>query len=132
MGAYRSGMVTEMDNDERVTLRMGTEELQTLDSFLAKNPKLGTRSQFIRTAISEYIDRDADVATRSDSDGIFTRFTESEMMAIKVIVEDKGMFISNEEFIRTAVHRMMARREETVENALSAAFEVASSRSMTK
>jgi hypothetical protein len=125
-------MVTRMDNDERVTLRMGTEELQALDSFLAKNPKLGTRSQFIRTAISEYIDRDADVATRSDSDGIFTRFTESEMMAIKVVVEGKGMFISNEELIRAAVHKMMARHEETVENALSAAFEVASSQSMTK
>ena len=51
-------------DDERITLRMGTEEVQAMDSFLEKNPSLGTRSLFIRTAVREYINRDAGVSAQ--------------------------------------------------------------------
>lgn len=48
--------------DERITLRMGTEEVQYMDSFLLEHPELGSRSLFIRTAVREYINRDAGVS----------------------------------------------------------------------
>lgn len=48
--------------DERITLRMGTDEVQHMDSYLLEHPELGTRSLFIRTAVREYINRDAGVS----------------------------------------------------------------------
>jgi len=48
--------------DERITLRMGQDEVQIMDSYLKNHPELGNRSLFIRTAVREYVNRDAGVS----------------------------------------------------------------------
>ena len=49
-----------MTDDKIISIRMGTEEVQVMDDFLDGHPDLGGRSLFIRTAIRQYIERDAD------------------------------------------------------------------------
>ena len=80
-----------MNMGRQITLRMGADEVQSMDSYLSEHPELGSQSMFIRTAVREYINRDADVAV-SDSDGILVRFTEAEMMAIDAVVKSGDAF----------------------------------------
>ncbi len=112
-----------MNADERITLRMGTEEVQAMDEYLDEHPELGNRSQFIRTAVREYVNRDADVAPLSDKEGegLFIRFTETELGAINLLVEN-GVYLSGEEFVRTAMKDLFAPRdvrEESIRNAFA-------------
>jgi len=95
-------------DDERITLRMGTNDVQSMDNYLEEHPELGTRSQFIRTALREYMKRDAH-DTPSDKktdkgDGIFVRFSRTELDAMRNIVGE-GYFITEEEFIRDCVRK---------------------------
>ena len=60
MGLYRSTTAGEKMDDEKISLRIGKEDLRDMDAFLAEHPELGSRSLFIRTAVREYIRRDAD------------------------------------------------------------------------
>ena len=90
-------------DDERITLRMGTEEVQKMDSFLEKNPSLGTRSLFIRTAVREYIDRDADVSAQpaqSTETGVFIKLVPEMYNHAKETAEDLW-YPSVEEYLRS-------------------------------
>lgn len=89
--------------DERITLRMGTEEVQTMDRFLDGRPELGSRSQFIRTAVREYINRDAGVSAPSDRNGIFLKLTPSQMNSLARLRAD-GKSIDDAEYIRSVLN----------------------------
>jgi len=119
-----------MNTDERITLRMGTEEVQAMDEYLDEHPELGNRSQFIRTAVREYVNRDAGVARLSDrkGEGLFVRFTETELEAIDLLVE-KGAFLDGEEFVRTAMRDAFSPRESR-EEAVRNAYAVAASEAL--
>lgn len=118
-----------MDNDERVTLRMDTGDLQELDDYLADHRELGNRSQFIRTAVREYINRDADVAAVS-KDGLFIRFTESEMAAMDIIIK-KGIFLDPQEFVRHVMRDKLC-PQKTLDDSIASSFALSSSEAMMK
>jgi len=89
-------------DDERISLRMGPSEVQSMDSYLEEHPELGNRSLLIRTALREYIKRDG-ISTPSDSkSGIFVRFNEVELIAL-LLLKQRGMCLNEEEFIRKCV-----------------------------
>ena len=46
----------EMNENERITLRLGPEELRMLDDFIAENEEFENRSQLARAAIRAYIE----------------------------------------------------------------------------
>lgn len=46
-------------DDEKISLRISKEELHALDLYLEKHPELGSRSLFIKNAIRNSLDRDA-------------------------------------------------------------------------
>ena len=48
-------------NDEKISLRIETDELQRIDSYLEDHPEAGSRSLFIKNCIRERLDRDAQV-----------------------------------------------------------------------
>jgi hypothetical protein len=101
-------------DDERITLRMGTEEVQAMDSFLEKNPSLGTRSLFIRTAIREYINRDAGVSAQpaqSAKTGVFVEMMPEMYEHAKETA--KGLWCLNvEEYVRSILIDDIRTREE--------------------
>ncbi|MDR0335272.1 MAG: ribbon-helix-helix domain-containing protein [Methanomassiliicoccaceae archaeon] len=91
-------------DDERITLRMGPSDVQVMDDYLEEHPELGTRSQFIRTALREYMKRDATCISVSDKKeaGLYVRFNPVELAALNVIKE-RGMCLNEEEFVRMCV-----------------------------
>ena len=96
-------------DDERITLRMGTRDVQMMDVFLEEHSGLGwSRSQLIRAAVTKYIKGDAE-STPSDNkaSGIFVRLAPAEAAAIHLAMET-GPYITEEEFIRDCLRREMA------------------------
>jgi len=89
-------------DDERITLRMGTDEVQIMDDYLLEHPELGTRSQFIRTALRKYIKGDATNTSVSDTgSGIFVRFTPAQLSMLQ-LWKERGNCFSEEEFVRNS------------------------------
>ena len=94
-----------MTDEKIVSLRMGTEELQRMDDFLEGHPELGGRSLFIRTAIRQYIDRDADVRT-SNRNEVSVRLSAAELDTIDSMVDD-GTYIDRADAIRSMMRTVM-------------------------
>jgi len=94
-----------MTDEKIVSLRMGTEEVQKMDDFLEGHPELGGRSLFIRTAIRQYIDRDADVQT-SNKNEVTVRLSAAELETIDSMVDD-GTYIDRADAIRNLMRSMM-------------------------
>ena len=105
MGLYKAEKVEKMTDEKIVSLRMGTEEVQKMDDFLEGHPELGGRSLFIRTAIRQYIDRDADVQT-SNKNEVTVRLSAAELETIDSMVDD-GTYIDRADAIRNLMRSMM-------------------------
>jgi len=97
-------------DDERITLRMGTSDVQIMDDYLVEHPELGNRSQFIRTALREYMTRDGK-STPSDKSAISMRLNEKERIALRMLVE-KEPFLDEEEFMRHLLRKAISVKEE--------------------
>ena len=94
-----------MTDDKIVSLRMGNEDIQMMDDFLEGHPELGGRSLFIRTAIRQYIDRDADVRTSSKNE-VAVRLSAAELETIDSLIDD-GTYIDRSDAIRSMMRSMM-------------------------
>lgn len=107
MGLYRQKAI-KMDEGKIISLRMGTEEVAEMDRFLEGHPELGGRSLFIRTAVREYIARDARVpepkvaVSRRDGD-IAVRLMPADKETIAVLT-DRGMFTDLETGVSILIH----------------------------
>ena len=111
-----------MADDKIISLRMGTEDIQTMDEFLEGHPELGGRSLFIRTAVRQYIDRDADVRT-SNKNEVTVRLSAAELDTIDSMVDD-GAFIDRADAIRTMMRRVMV-KDEVVSELIQSKYEAA-------
>ena len=107
MGLYKAQKVRKMTDDNKiVSLRMGEEEIQMMDDFLKGHPELGGRSLFIRTAIRQYIDRDADVQRTSNKNEVAVRLSAAELETIDSMVDD-GTYIDRADAIRNMMRSIM-------------------------
>ena len=115
-------MIKMSDDGTKITIRMGPEEIQAMEDFMADHD-IGNRSDFIRAAITGYIaSQKAGVSVTSDS-GIFVRFSDIQLDAMNTLVES-GMCIDPEEFVRHCVmDKLLPKSVE--EEALENAFRVA-------
>ena len=94
-------------DDEKITIRMGTDEIQIMESYLLDHPELGSRSNFMRTAVREYINRDADrTPADTNKSGTFIEFTKFERSVIDKMLETEP-FIGLEEFVRNCVRNVL-------------------------
>jgi metal-responsive CopG/Arc/MetJ family transcriptional regulator len=98
-------------DDERITLRMGTNDVQILDDYLEEHPELGTRSQFIRIALREYMKRDAGTPSDENKGGIFVRLNDATMDAIRVAMENEFAFDNEAEFVRDCIRWALSPKE---------------------
>ena len=97
-------------DDEKISLRIKSDELQELDAYLAEHPELGSRSLFIRTAVREFINRDAcEITEEKPSAGrncVTVQLTEPQIAAIDSMV---GVhFVSREAAMQTIVFEYLA------------------------
>ena len=124
MGLYKAKKVRKMTDDGKiVSLRMGTEELQMMDDFLEGHPELGGRSLFIRTAIRQYIDRDADVPVTSRKNEVAVRLSAAELETIDSMVDD-GTYIDRADAIRSMMRNVMV-NEVKVSELIKSKYEAA-------
>jgi Arc/MetJ-type ribon-helix-helix transcriptional regulator len=88
---------------------MGVKDVQTMDDYLAKHADdFENMSHFIRTAVMEYIRRDAESAPSDNkSGGVFVRLSKMESAAIDLAIET-GPYVDGAEFIRDALRRTIA------------------------
>ena len=89
-------------DDERITLRMGPSDVQLMDDYLEEHPELGTRSQFIRTALRKYIKGDAQISSPDEKSGLFVRFNTVELDML-FLIKERGKCLDEEEFVRRCV-----------------------------
>ena len=111
-----------MTDDKIISLRMGTEDIQAMDDFLEGHPELGGRSLFIRTAVRQYIDRDADVQT-SNRNEVAVRLSAAELETIDSMVDD-GTYIDRSDAIRSMMRNVMV-NEVKVSELIKSKYEAA-------
>lgn len=115
---YGSKKVMKMSEKEiSITLRMGIEDFQMMEDFMSENGIDG-RSHFIRDAISGYIaSQRSGVSRGADSEGgIFVRFKEVQMDALRLMVED-GTAFDEEEYVRKCVLEKLISRDAEADSA---------------
>ena len=97
-------------DDERITLRMGTDETSAMDAFLEEHPELGSRSLFIRTAVREYINRDAGVPAKPTGTGVFVKLKKKQLDILSDSADEIG-HDSVEEYIRVLLINKISSEE---------------------
>lgn len=107
----------KMDETKIVSLRMGNEDIQAMDSFIESHPEVGGRSLFIRNAIRQYISRDAEIpAETGNRDGkTLVELSPADKETLITLV-DNGRFPSVDHavwyFVYTGVQGLVKEEEE--------------------
>ena len=110
------------DDGTKITIRMGPEDIQMMEDFMA-DQDIGNRSDFIREAVKGYI---ASVKAGKPFDttgGVFVRLNDVQMDTLDNLVRT-GVAVSPEEFIRKCVLDKIVPKsieDEAIENAFRAA-----------
>ena len=90
------------DKEIPISIRMGIEDVQMMEDFMAESG-IDSRSRFIRDAIAGYISsQKLKSGDAGIGGGIFVRFREVQLEALRLMVED-GTAFNEEEFIRKCV-----------------------------
>ncbi len=111
------------DDGIKITLRMGTEELQALEDFMGERD-LENKSVFIREAIKRYMETyDSPAGQVPSEGGIFVRLSDLHMDALNQLVQ-RGICLNEEEFIRRCVLEKIVPKT-IEEEALSDSFRTA-------
>jgi len=126
-----------MANDPQVTIRMGTEEIQFIEDYLADHPEVGNRSLFIRNLVREYFNRDAEVeaekaASKNDAERdvcidlpgnnkseILLNLPRRFADALRSGIED-GTYNNEGEYIRFLLKDILTSKEDLVQKAKEA------------
>ncbi len=91
------------DEGTKITIRMGPEEIQNMEDFMADHG-IGNRSDFIREAIVSYIIMKKVGATGTGTEGgIFVRLSDVQLGILRGIEMDGTCSISAEEFARKCI-----------------------------
>lgn len=118
MGLYKLSHGDEMGEKEiAISFRMGIEDVQKMEDFMAEK-RIDSKSLFIRDAISGYISsqKQAGHGGAGTGGGVFVRFKEVQMEAIRLIVED-GTAFDEEEYIRSCVLEKLVSPESKADSA---------------
>ena len=104
------------DKEIPISIRMGIEDVQMMEGFMAEKG-IDSRSLFIRNAIAGYISsQKLKSGTAGTGGGIFVRFREVQMEALRLMVED-GTAFDEEEFIRKCVLEKLVSPETEADSA---------------
>ncbi|MDR3075059.1 MAG: ribbon-helix-helix domain-containing protein [Candidatus Methanoplasma sp.] len=105
------------DKEVTISIRMGTEDIQIMEDFMAEND-IDSRSRFVRDAISGYIasKRQGVTGSAGSVSGVLVRFREVQMEALRLMVED-GIAFDEEEYIRKCVLEKLVKPESEADSA---------------
>ena len=99
-----------------ISIRMGTEDIQMMEDFMLEKG-IDSRSRFIRDAIAGYISsQKRGPGGAGNGSGVFVRFKEVQMEALRLMVED-GTAFDEEEYIRRCVLEKLVSPESEADSA---------------
>lgn len=94
-----------LDNkDTKLTIRIADEDLREIDEFLASNQRFGSRSEFIRHSVLDYISRTRVGIIEQSEPGLKL---SKNMDTIITAAVQKGFFKTKEEVIEMLLERAM-------------------------
>lgn len=96
-------------NDEKISLRIEATELEKLDAYIARHPEEGSRSLFIKNAIRDRIDRDAEPVAESSgttANSVTVALPPRIMVYLESQVND-GYELSIEDAVRSIIRDKM-------------------------
>ncbi|MGE4275534.1 MAG: ribbon-helix-helix domain-containing protein [Candidatus Methanomethylophilaceae archaeon] len=102
---------------ERITLRMESEDVQVMDEFLQSHPEISNRSQLIRVALRNYMERDAPLERGNT---LSIRLGERFMGSLTKL-SNGGMAESEEEVAKRIIERFLM-PQDIFEDAAKEAF----------
>jgi Arc/MetJ-type ribon-helix-helix transcriptional regulator len=118
----KNGRMKMSDDGTKVTIRMGPEEIQMMEDFMA-DQDIGNRSDFIRDAIKGYIASVKAGQPMNAEGGIFVRLNDVQMDTLEALVQT-GIAVSPEEYIRKCLLEKIVPKsieDDAIENAFKAA-----------
>lgn len=91
------------DEGTKITIRMGPEEIQNMEDFMADHG-VGNRSDFIREAIVSHIaSKKAGMTGTGTGGGMFVHLSDVQLGILRGIEMDGTCSISAEEFARKCI-----------------------------
>lgn len=90
--------LSEMNENERITLRLGPDELRMLDDFIAENDEFENRSQLARAAIRAYIENRCAREERRAPNEVLVTLPPLVLETIKHLME-QGVYSSISEAV---------------------------------
>ena len=103
------------DKEITISIRMGTEDIQLMEDFMSEK-EIDSRSRFVRDAIAGYISSQRAGTSSAGKSGVFVRFKEVQMEALRLMVED-GTAFDEEEYIRKCVLEKLVSPESEADSA---------------
>ncbi|MDS0256564.1 ribbon-helix-helix domain-containing protein [Thermoplasmatales archaeon AK] len=88
--------MTSESKDTKLTIRISEEDLKEIDEFLTFNSKFGSRSEFIRHSVLDYIAKSRVSLERDDNDPLPVERNLDEIITDAV---NQGLFKSKSEAI---------------------------------
>jgi len=110
------------DDGTKITIRMGPEDIQMMEDFMADHD-IGNRSDFIRDAIKGHMAAINAGQPRTAEGGIFVRLSDIQLDTLNGLVQT-GIAVSGEEYIRKCLLEKIVPKsieDESIENAFRAA-----------
>lgn len=99
MGLYRLRGDGMAEKETLISIRMGSEEIQRMEGLMF-DLGIDSRSRFIRDAIDLYVASKGKANVNAEESGIFVRFKEIHMEAIRLMVEDGTAGLDEEDYVR--------------------------------
>ena len=102
---------------ERITLRMETEDVHYMDEYLQEHPEVSNRSQLIRIALRNYMERDAPAG---QNDTLSIKVGDRFMKTLTKLCN--GGFAETEEEVAMRIIERFLMPKEVFEDAAKEAF----------
>lgn len=91
-------------DDEKISLRISKEELQAMDLYLEGHPEHGSRSQFIKNAIRDALNRDArSASTNKEDEGLLIRLPRNLRVVVDSLIGE--WYVSPEDYISSLIRK---------------------------
>ncbi len=93
--------------EEKLTIRIAEDDLLYIDEFLERQPQFGSRSEFIRKVVFDFIENSDKLSTTLTADNV--KLSPSMEDTITKAVE-RGLFVDHMDAVNTLIREAEKRR----------------------
>ncbi len=90
--------LSKMETEEKLTIRISEDDLLLIDEFLERHPMYGSRSEFIRKVIFNFIDR-SESSTTGEAPANLRISPSMEDSIVKAV--ERGLFVDSSDALNS-------------------------------